>query len=89
MAAGAPSVSMAVRMTGQAALSRLDDFVRPDAARAHAHAPNAAVDDRADGLDVDLEPAPRHVMSMTDVSSDCRAPTTNLTTLGHVIPNVP
>ena len=68
MAVGAPVVAMASRV-GTGALRGLDDFARPEAARADLDPLDAAVDHRPDGLEVGLEPARPDVVSVTDGSA--------------------
>ena len=60
MAAGAADVETAsriVRIDPSTGLGRLDDLARAEAARADAQPLDAAVDERADALEVRLEPA--------------------------------
>src|SRR3954466_4556036 len=93
IAAGAAGLVTASRITGFAichlafgirhVLRRLDDLARAQAARADAHALDAAVDHRPDPLKVRLEPPRGGVGGVTDVPPDDRALITNFATLRH------
>src|SRR5262245_7145241 len=75
---GAESVETAESTSGG-----LDDFVRTQAPGADADAAHAAVNHRADKLQVRLESARTHVMSVADDASHDRLLPANITTLGH------
>ena len=68
-----PSAPTAVEIRPAARLGGLDDLVRAQAARADAQALDAAVDHRADALEVRLEPPRRHVVRVADIAADDRA----------------
>src|SRR5688572_30816786 len=84
MAAGADGVETASRMCGVFTSGGLDDLARAQAARADAEALDAAVDHRADPLQVRLEPAGSHVVRVADVAADHRALVTDFAALRHV-----
>src|SRR5438105_14256996 len=50
--------------------SSFDDFVRAQAARAHANTPDTTANQGANGLQIGFEPARPDVMGMADRSSD-------------------
>lgn len=68
MAAGADAVETACRTSGS-----LDDLARLQATRAHAQALDPAVHQRADTLEVRLEPPCRDVVRVADIPPDDRA----------------
>src|SRR6516225_3545863 len=61
----------------------LDDFVRAEATRADAQALRAAIDDRADRLQVRIEAARRHVVRVADVAAEGRLLPADFASLGH------
>ncbi len=83
MAAGADDVEIASRMCGVSASGGLDDLARAQAAGADADALNAAIDHRADPLQVRFEPAGSHVVRVADVPADDRALVTDFAALRH------
>src|SRR5205085_213870 len=68
---------------GRSTLRRLDDLARSDAARADAQAPDAAVDNRADHLEVGLEPAGAHVVRVAVLPADDGTLTADFTLFSH------
>lgn len=68
MALGADAVETAWRTSGG-----LDDLAGLEATRTHAQAPNAAVHDRANPLEVRFEPPCGDVVRVADISPDDRA----------------
>ena len=68
MAFGADGVVTACRTLGG-----LDDLAGLETARADAQAPDPAVDQRPDALEVGFEPPRRHIVRVADISPDDRA----------------
>jgi hypothetical protein len=82
MAFGASGLAIVCFIDG-AALRRFGDLVRPQASRADANPPDAAIDHRPHGLKVRLEAPCADIVRMAMLPADDRAFSTNLATLGH------
>src|SRR5262249_46042814 len=78
-----------IRNSPFTASSRLDDLARAQAAGADADASDAAVDHRADALQVRFEPARGHVVRVADVAADDRPLVTDFAALRHVAYSTP
>jgi hypothetical protein len=78
-----PLLTEIARFTGGS--GGLDDFPRPQATRTNPDAARAPADNRADGLQVGLEPSGADVVRVADSTSDHGRLSANLTLFGHLL----
>ena len=83
MAVGASGLETACFMPIRGLLGGLDDLARAQAARADADALDAAVDHRADRLEIRLEPPRAHVVRVAVLPADDRTLPADFTALRH------
>src|SRR6476469_5942067 len=85
MAFGARSVATASRTKG--GLGGIDDFARPQATGADAHAAHSAVHHGPHGLQVGFEPARPHVVVVADGAAHHGSLVANFAALCHDVPS--